>query len=111
MSSVLYAYSIAFPKSFLLCWLVNGFVLKKKKSEREREEEEETAAARLRLSAEHPLMVRAAGNLSGSQWERVAAGLMLTPCRLTSSLMGMVNNKLIKFSGRRKMRWEKQKKL
>ena len=37
MSSVLYAYSIAFPKSFLLCWLVNGFVLKKKERERERE--------------------------------------------------------------------------
>lgn len=94
MSSVLYAYS--FSQGLFLCWLVSGLVLFKK--------EEEIVAARLLLSPEHPLMVRAARNLSGGQKERVAAGLMLTLCRLASSLVGMVNNKLIKFSGRRKMR-------
>ena len=63
------------------------------------------SGARLQLSVEQPLMVRAARSRCGGQPRRAAEGLMLTSHWLASSLVGMVNNKLITFSGRRKMRW------
>lgn len=67
--------------------------------------ERRNSGARFQLSVEQPLMVRAASSLWGGQRRRAEEGLMLTSRWLASSLVGMVNNKLITFSGRRKMRW------